>query len=165
MTFVPQRRSAGGMNPAVRNILFWTLMVLLAVFLWQMVSKKPAPDQGTELSYSDFMNQVDGRNVQTANITVMQNTADVAGRLKNPSTDYRSTVPRDTLPRLLDNLRQQGTSVQVSEGVATRASGANWIIDAAPILLLIGVWIFMVGRSRAPRNPSPPNPSSPGAIG
>lgn len=160
MSIVPNSGRNSMMPSAVRNLLFWFLMILLAVVLWQMVSKNPS-DQSSKLSYSDFMNQVDGNNVQTANVGVAQTTADVSGKLKQPAATYRSTVPRDTLTTLLDKLRQDGVDVQVSE---EKNSAANFIIGIAPIILLVGLWLFMM-RMRMRQNSNPPNQPTPGALG
>jgi len=161
MSIVPQA-GRNSMPSMVRNLLFWTLMVFLAVVLWQMMSKGGRSGQGSELTYSDFMNQVDANNIQSANFAVMQNTADVSGKLKQPSSDYRSTVPRDTLSALLSKLRQDGTGVQVSEN--SRGNTMNFLVGIAPIILLVGLWIFMM-RMRMKQNSSRPNQPTPGALG
>jgi cell division protease FtsH len=162
MTFVPHSRgnTAGLLSP-VRTLLFWVLMVLLAVFLWQMVSKNGPSDQGSKLSYSDFMNQVDANNVQTANVGVAQTTADVSGKLRQPEVTYRSTIPRDTLTALLDKLRKAGVDVQVSQ---EKTGAANFVIGIAPIILLVGLWLFMM-RMRMKQGSNPPNQPTPGALG
>ena len=160
MSIVPNSGRNLTMPSAVRTLLFWVLMVLLAVFLWQMVSKNPS-DQSSKLSYSDFMNQVDHNNIQSAAVGVAQTTADVSGKLKQPAATYRSTVPRDTLTALLDKLRQDGVDVQVSE---EKTGAANFIIGIAPIILLVGLWIFMM-RMRMKQSPNPPNQPTSGALG
>lgn len=161
MSIVPQSGRSAGLSSPVRTFMFWILMVLLAVVLWQMVSKNGPSNQGSKLSYSDFMNQVDQNNIQTAAVGVAQTTADVSGKLKQPAATYRSTVPRDTLTALLDKLRQDGVDVQVSE---EKTGATNLIIGIAPIILLIGLWIFMM-RMRMRQNPNPPNQPTPGALG
>ncbi len=48
MTFAPNPPSRTGMSPVVRTILFWLMMVALAVVLWQMVQKpQNAPKRPT----------------------------------------------------------------------------------------------------------------------
>lgn len=164
MSIVPQSGRSAGLAPAVRNVMFWILMILLAVVLWQMVSKGRHSDQGSmAVSYSSFMNQVDGNNVQTANVAVMQNTADVSGALKQGAGTYRTTIPRDSLPNLLVKLRQEGTEVHVTEG-AHESTWVNFLVGVAPIILLVGLWIFMM-RMRMKQSPNPPNQPTPGALG
>lgn len=163
MSIVPNSGRNSMMPSAVRNLLFWILMILLAVVLWQMVSKGGHSDQGSAaLSYSSFMNQVDGNNVQRANVQVMQNTADVSGTLKQGASGYRTTIPRDTLPDLLAKLRQQATDVHVTEG--SSQTWVNFLADVVPVILLVGAWILMM-RMRTRQNPNPPNQLTPGALG
>lgn len=159
MSFAPQSRGVvGGPAALWRTLMFWALLLLLAVVLWQMSSTSR---NGQTLSYSSFMGQVDARNVETANVGVAQTTADISGKLKQPEVTYRSTVPRDTLTILLDKLRQEGVDVQVSEA---KTGATNFIIGIAPIILLVGLWIFMM-RIRMKRNSNPPTQPTPGALG
>ena len=163
MSIVPQTHRAPGMPMAVRNVLFWFLMVLLAVVLWQMTSRSGRQSNGASLSYSDFLNQVNAGNVETANVAIAQNTADITGELKTLPHDYQTTVPRDTLTPLLDSMRSKGASVQVSE--ARESTGKNFVLGIAPIVVLIGFWIYMMRmqmRNREKRNPSG---TPPGALG
>jgi ATP-dependent Zn protease len=165
MSIMPNDRRGTGMNTVVRTMIFWSLMVLLAVVLWQMVSNGGSkPSQAPALAYSGFMAQVDARNVQTAKVVISQNTADLSGSLKQPANEYRTTVPRDTLTALMDKLREQGTSVQVSEGASS--ARINFVLGILPILLLVGFWIYMMRmrQARAKRD-SLPNQPSPGALG
>lgn len=164
MSIVPNSGRSAMMPSMLRNLLFWVLMILLALVLWQMVSTGGHSNQGaTSLNYSTFMNQVDANNVQTADVAVMQNTADISGKFKQDSGSYRTTIPRDTLPNLLTKLRQQGTDVQVTEGAA-RSNWVNFLVGVAPVILLVGVWIFMM-RIRMKQNTNPPNQPTAGAIG
>jgi hypothetical protein len=40
MSFVPQQRQPGGKPPAVYRILYWALMIVVAVGLWELDSKR-----------------------------------------------------------------------------------------------------------------------------
>ena len=149
---------------AARNVLLWFLMVLLAVVLWQMASRSGGRSAATSLSYSDFLNQVNAGNVETATVAIAQNTADIAGELKTLPHDYRTTVPSDTLTALLDTMRSKGASVQVSD--AKESTGKNFVLGIAPIVVLIGFWLYMMRmqmRSREKKNP--PAGTPPGALG
>ena len=144
----------------VRTLMFWTLMIFLALVLWQMSSKNGSSKSATlSLSYSDFMAQVEAKNLQTARFALLQNTAEVTGNLKQPAGRFEASVPRDSATSLMDTLRAEGTQVEVAEG----ASMSRYVVDVLPIVLLIGLWILF--QSRARRNGSGPNPPSPGAIG
>lgn len=167
MSIMPNDPRTTGLNATVRNVMFWFFMILLALVFWQMVSKGGSKSsQVPALAYSDFMAQVDARNVQTAKVVISENTAEISGTLKQPTNEYRTTVPRDTLTALMATLREQGASLLVSEGA--NSGPMNFIVGIVPILLLVAFWIYMmrrIQRARAKRDSSLPNQPSPGALG
>jgi ATP-dependent Zn protease len=163
MSIVPASPASGGIPLALRNVMFWTLMILLAVVLWNMQARHSASNSGAPvLAYSDFLTQVSAKNVQTATVTISTNTVAIAGKFKQPPDDYKTTAPRDSVTSLMDQLRQGSATVQVSEG--GNSSSSNLIVGIAPIVLLVAIWIFMM-RQHAKRAQRPPNPPSPGALG
>jgi cell division protease FtsH len=163
MSFVPTSRAVGGLPPGIRHLLFWTLMIFLALVLWNMQAKNPASNGSVPvLAYSDFLSQVTAKNVETANVTISTNTVAIAGKLKQPANDYKTTAPRDSVTPLIDQLRQGGATVEVSEG--RNSTPANLLVGIAPILLLVALWIFMM-RQQAKRAQAPPNQPTPGALG
>ncbi|MGC2332118.1 MAG: ATP-dependent metallopeptidase FtsH/Yme1/Tma family protein [Candidatus Acidiferrales bacterium] len=166
MTFVPNQQPRMGMSTTARTILFWVLMVALAVVLWQMASKDragaPAGSSST-ISYSDFMAQVDKNNVRSVRILESPSTAEVDGELREPPQNFRVTVPKEVIPTLTDRLRKQGASIDVS--TAKGADLRTTIIDLLPIVIIVALWIFSMSRRRpgSMRNPpaSPPTRTTP----
>lgn len=161
MSIMPNAGSRSGMPQTVRNLMFWMLMILLAVMLWQMASRNGNSNTATRtFSYSDFMAQVDAKNVQAARFALSQNTAEVTGNLKQPAEHYTTNVPKDSATSLMNTLRSEGTEVEVAE----RSTTASRLVDFAPIVILIVVWIYM-SQTRRRRDAGPPNQASPGALG
>ena len=161
MSVMPNTGASSGMPLMVRTLMFWTLMIFLAIVLWQMSSRSGASKSAAlSLSYSDFMAQVEAKNLQTARFVLSQNTAEVTGNLKQPAGRYETNVPRDSAASLMNTLRAEGTQVEVAEA----ASMVSYVVDVLPVLLLIGFWIYM-SRSRMKRDRTGPNQSSPGALG
>lgn len=148
MTFAPNPRSGTGLSPVVRTFLFWVLMVALAVVLWQ-IQKKPNDNESSQaISYSDFLQQADKNNIANATFVLSQNTADVHGILRDSSEEYRTTVPKESVSDLTDRLRKMGANVGVSEG--GNSGFKSTLVNLAPLVILIGFWIYMaVRRSRA----------------
>ena len=158
MTFAPNPRSSTGMTPVVRTVLFWLLMMLLAVVLWRMSSTPRDTGSNTQISYSDFMQQTDKNNIATATFALSQSTADVSGALRDPVEAYRTTVPRESVSDLTDRLRKQGVNVSVSE--SPNQTWKTYLVNLAPLLLLVGFWIFMMQRMRARQMPPPNSPNT-----
>jgi cell division protease FtsH len=157
MSFAPNPRYGTGMSPVVRTVLFWVLMVALAVVLWQASSKSKDTGSSHQISYSDFLQQVDKNNIGAATFVLADNTADVSGNLRDPAQEYTTTVPRESVSDLTDRLRKQGTVVNISE--APKQTRANFLVNLAPLLLLVGFWIFMMNRMRVKQAP-PQNPTN-----
>jgi len=132
-------------------------MVALASVLW-LISKAPQDRLSRHsISYSDFLQQVDKDNIATATFGMAQNTADVSGNLREPAQGYQTIVPRDDASYLMDRLRKQNANVDVSE--STRQSRENLVMNLAPLLILVGFWIYIMRRFRAKQAP-PQNPTS-----
>jgi len=161
VSFAPNPRRGMGMSPVVRTVLFWALMVALASVLW-LTSNTPN-SRARSISYSDFLQQVDKNNIATATFALSQNTADVSGNLREPVQEYRTTVPKENVTYLTDRLRKAGANVSVSE--ASKQNWQTYLANLAPLLLLVGFWIFMMQRMRRGQNlpsnsPGPPDTSS-----
>jgi ATP-dependent Zn protease len=162
VSFAPNPGYGTGMWRGMRTILFWALMVALAGVLW--LTTKAPKDRGSEhsISYSDFLQQADKNNIGGAAFVLADNTADVSGNLREPAQEYATTVPRESVADLADRLRKQGTVVYISE--ASKKSRVSFLMNLAPLLLLVGFWIFMMQRMRAkqtfPQNPTRIPPSN-----
>jgi len=152
-----------GLSPVVRTVLFWVMMIALAVVLWQMASKPNGQKSVSAMSYSDFMNQVDKNNVGSAKLLVSQSTAQIQGQLCTPGQNFSVTIPKEVIPDLTERLRKQGATVEVEEIKDTKLT--NLLVNFSPILLIVGIWIFMMRQMRAGRKQSPPGNPSSGPIG
>ncbi len=129
-----------------RAVLFWLIMVLLAVVLWKMAgtSSKPAAPAAPAMTYSDFLNQVDNKNIQAVTVYPGRNTTGVRGKLRNNGGEFATTVPTETLSALTDKLRSQGATVEVQGG--SGGGGWNRVENALPVILLFAVWVFAMVR-------------------
>jgi cell division protease FtsH len=139
------------------------MMIALAVVLWQMASKPTGQKPSSAMSYSDFMTQVDKQNVGSVKLLVSQSTARIQGQLCTPLENFSVTIPKEVIPDLTERLRKQGATVEVSE-----VNDSNWtslLINFLPILLIVGIWIFMIRQMRAKQQQLPPGNPSSGPIG
>ena len=152
------------MSPIGRTILFWVMMVALAFVLWKMANDnapaKPAPPA---LSYSEFMANVDRNNVKSAKLLESPATAEVQGELRDAPRDFSVTVPKEVIPDLLEKLRKQAATIEVTEVPAQRKTTLpEMLINLSPILLIVGLWILMFMRRQKPQTaPNPPQAGTP----
>ncbi|MGH9715710.1 MAG: ATP-dependent metallopeptidase FtsH/Yme1/Tma family protein [Candidatus Acidiferrales bacterium] len=144
MSFVPEQgRSLGSFNP-VRTILFWFLMVGLAVVLWQMVPHRNQGNGSAAIPYSSFMDQVDRNNVASVALHTSSSTAEVQGELRQPAERFETNVPKEVIPDLTERLRKQGATVSVS--AMHTSNWTNQAIDWGTLVLLLVGWIFLSRR-------------------
>jgi cell division protease FtsH len=157
MTLLPDASIGFGLPRPVRAVLFWLLMLLVAVVVWKLV----APSGGTAkpreaINYSDFMQQVERRNVATAKIYNSETTAEILGQFRQPAGDFAVTIPKESVQSVTGQLRNQGAAVQV----VASASWTGFVINLLPFLLLVAIWIYVLRpRKRAP--PQPPTMGEP----
>jgi cell division protease FtsH len=130
------------LNSTAKTLLFWVVLILAAVLLWQVVQRTQSKtDQ--ELSFSDFMNEVDKANV--AKVEIMG--SDVKGQLKTGNS-FKTTVPN--YPEFVRILREKGVAINVKE--PTQSPWLAALISWAPFVLLIGFWIFFMRQMQSGGN-------------
>jgi ATP-dependent Zn protease len=145
MTFMPEPLQVGRL-PILRTVLFWLLMILLAVVLWKMTSTGTRTKDVQTFTYSEFMQQVDRNNVSAVKYLLSQTTAEIQGQLREPAEKFNVTVPKEAIPTLTDQLRKQGASIEVSQ--SNSGDWTTFILNFAPLILLVAFWIFMMKRTR-----------------
>jgi cell division protease FtsH len=127
-------------------------MVILAVVLWKMASTGGQSAHEQELSYTDFLSQVQRGNVSEVTIYLGQISAEVQGELRDPSgSKFRGvTIPQANLPDLTKQLQDKGARLNIKE--VTRADWVSFLMTAAPLILVIIFWIFMARQMQAGGN-------------
>jgi 2-C-methyl-D-erythritol 2,4-cyclodiphosphate synthase len=130
-----------------RTILFWISIVFLGVMLWKLVSANGNAARGDGLSYSDFMARVDAGEVSDVTLYLFANSYELQGIYRSPANGgFHLTVPKEAVPALLERLREQNISVRVKE-----VRSGDWtliLINAAPLILLLGFCIFLMQQMR-----------------
>ena len=127
-------------NQTIKTILFWVLVILLGVFLWRFVARRD--ETAREIKYSEFLDQVEKDNIRQVTIYPSQSAAEVRGALRDSGASFRATIPKEGIRDLTRALRQKGVPIDVKE--ETRGDWATFLLNAAPLFLLVGFWIFMM---------------------
>ena len=156
------------MPAALRTVLFWVLMLVLAIVLWKMSSnsKSAASEAPSTMSYSDFMAQVDKANIMSVKLLESPATAEIDGQLREPQEKFRTTIPKETIPALTDQLRKQGVSIEVTE-----VKDVRWltlVINLSPFIVILAIWIYMMrnrmirrsGQNTPPASTTPAIPTN-----
>jgi 2-C-methyl-D-erythritol 2,4-cyclodiphosphate synthase len=140
------------MNATTRTILFWMFMILLAVLLWRMASTGSSNSRFEELSYNKFMDRLEEGKISEATLLLSQNSAEIEGEYREGATGrrFRLIVPKEATPHLMSQLRDKGVHVRTSEVTSTDL--VSILINLTPILLFVGLWIFMIRQMKAQGN-------------
>jgi cell division protease FtsH len=131
------------MNDMVKNLLLWVVIAVVLITVIQ--SFNPRSGQTTEVSYSDFMQQVENNAVQSVNIGANQ-PASITGKRKDGSS-LTTTAPYEDKD-MISTLRGHG--VQVKQEPADN-SMALWriLIDWVPFLIFIALLIYFMRQMQA----------------
>jgi len=137
-------------NSTVRTVLFWLLMIVLAVVLWRMASTGGQSAHDDQPSYSDFLNKAENGNVKSVTIYLSQNSAELQGVYRD-STKFRGvTIANTAIPDITKTLQDKGIPFDYKE--VKDGNWINFIATFGPIILLVGFWIFMMKQMQAGGN-------------
>ncbi len=136
------------MNSNFRNLALWGLIGLLLIALFQMFQSPAGQSNTTEISYSTFLEAVERNRVKSVTISGEK----ISGTYTDSASRFATVAPDD--PELVKRLEAQNveiTAKPVSEG---RSSFGSLLITNLTLLILIGVWIFVMrqmqnGQGRA----------------
>jgi len=124
------------------NLLNFVLLVLIALVLLGVFTLFQSPHlnlTGTEIPYSQFINDVDQHKVSGVNIKGNEIRGEYGG---GPS--FMTYAPYD--PTLVDRLQRNGVSI-----TARPEDGLHWFVSLLvswiPFFVLIGTWIFLSRRN------------------
>jgi cell division protease FtsH len=123
----------------LRNLAIWAVIVVVAAGVWSMMNRSGAPGGATssEISYSQLLGKVDNGEVKSA--TFQGSTVHIQGSdAKAVST---AVVPADSSD-LIKRMESQGVNVVIKP--VDRLTLVSILLNALPVLLLIGVWIFFM---------------------
>jgi cell division protease FtsH len=139
-------------NPSstLKTIMFWLFIIMLAVLLWTLVSKSGQSAREEEPSYSEFMAQVDRGNVKDVVLYLSPNSYEIEGEWREPSKKFRTTIFKESAPDLAKTLREKSVLITVKE--VNRADWVTFLLNAAPLFLLVAFWIFMMRQMQAGGN-------------
>ncbi len=129
------------MNSTLKNLLFWMVLVVIGVVIWNF-SSQFGPRDNTVM-FSEFMSWVETG--QVAKVTITGN--EIRGVTK-ANDNFRTYTPSydNLVPRLLEK------GVQMDVKPETTSPWTSLLYSWAPILLMIGFWIFLMRQMQSGGN-------------
>ena len=134
------------MNSTVKTVLFWLLIGVSALLLWQVVKSARDPKSDKEVNFTEFMNDVDAGRVKEVTVDGMQ----VKGKLTEGNAVFHTTAPAN-YPNMIDTLRAKGVVItfrDVNSGSLPLQLLGTW----APLILLAALWFFMIRQMQTGGN-------------
>ena len=122
------------MNPSVRSFAFWMVLVVVVVLIWNFSTDFQARDES--VSFSEFIRMVDSGQVESVTLTGNE----VSGSTTS-GEPFRSFAPPQ-YEGLVNRLVERDVAVSARE-----AAGSPWttlLYTWAPLLLILGFWIFFM---------------------
>lgn len=142
------------MNSVVRTVVFWAVIVVSAVLLWQVVKTGSTAQAVPEISYTEFLARVASGQVSKVIIA-----GGVVRGFDAKGGNFRVIAPSNQAA-LLGVLQQHGVEVWFKE--TTDQTWPSWILNLLPLILLGALWLFMIRQMQRRRSggDGPPNPTS-----
>ncbi|MFZ5668863.1 MAG: ATP-dependent zinc metalloprotease FtsH [Pseudomonadota bacterium] len=120
----------------LRNLAIWAVIVVIAAGVWSMVVRPGGATAPEHMRYSQLVARVEAGEIQSA---IFRGTmVDVRDRENKAAT---VVVPADS-SELLKRMEARGVTVEFKP--ADRITLGAVLLQALPILLLVGVWIFFM---------------------
>ena len=121
------------MSSLYKNLIFWGIIVILMVLLFQLFNK---PRQtAVEKNYSDFISTVDNNRVQEV---------EIRGRniiwKDKEGKRFKTYAPED--PEMIKLLRDKGVIINVRK--EEESPLWNILISSLPVVVLVGVLLFFI---------------------
>jgi cell division protease FtsH len=137
-------------NSTVRTILFWLLMILLAVVLWRMASTGGQTAHEDEPNFTTLMGKVQGSGVKDVVIYLSPNSAELQGEYREGGKFRGVTVANTAIPDITKSLQDHNVLYSYKE--VKSADWLTFLINFGPLLLLVLFWVFMMKQMQAGGN-------------
>jgi len=129
-------------NSTLKSLLFWMVLVFVGLLVWNFSRTFQSREQA--MSFSTFMSQVEAGQVSSVTITGNE----ISGVLKSNET-FQTHAPAQ-FEGLANKLWEKRVLINAKE--PTTSPWATLLYSWAPILLLIGFWIFFMRQMQSGGN-------------
>jgi cell division protease FtsH len=129
-------------NSTLKSLAFWIVLVLVGILVWN-ISTRFQPSQKAE-KFSEFMSKVDSGQISSA--TIVGSEITYTSKSGDSFRTYAPAQYEGLANKLIDR------NVVVSAREATASPWAALLYSWAPILLMIGFWIFFMRQMQSGGN-------------
>ena len=130
------------MNQLYKNILLWAILIIFTIVLFNAFSTPK--DDKKKINYSDFIKMIEQGKI--SEVTIQEN--NIEGK-KDDGTSFKTYTPNDA--QLITMLRERNIRITV-EPLPTSPWYLVFLSSWLPILILFGIWIFMMRQMQVGGN-------------
>ncbi len=139
------------MNSTVKQLLLWASLLAVLVLLWKYVTQSASAGKDITVSLSQFQNEIAAGKVQD----FVADGTEIAAQYKGQSgNNYHTTLPasftESNFPDIYKSAREHGTDYKIKNN--TQSFWLQAVISALPILLLLGLFMFMMRQMQSGGN-------------
>jgi cell division protease FtsH len=129
-------------NQTVKTGLFWLLIVVSALLLWSVVKSALEQTRSPEITYSQFISDVEAGKVVSVVITGNR----IQGQYRDGKGTFRLTGPSNP-GVFLDKLKDKGVEI-VFKDAPTDGLPVQLLGTWAPLILLASLWLLVIRQMR-----------------
>jgi cell division protease FtsH len=130
------------LNSTLKSLLFWVVLFVVGVLIWNFSTKFQSHERPA--TFSEFIQWVDSGTVAGVTITGQ----DITGTTK--TGDHFHTYAPSQYDALANKLIERGVQVESKE--PTASPWASLLYTWAPALLMIGFWLFFMRQMQSGGN-------------
>jgi len=132
-------------NSTVKTAVFWVVIVLSAVLLWQVIKQGRDGQKDQEVNVTQFMSDVEQGKIHELTVNGME----VRGKRIDGSLFHTAAPMNYFTPEMIKTLRDKGINITFRD-----INGGNWawLIQIVPFVLIGAVWLFMIRQMQTGGN-------------
>ena len=138
------------MNSTLKSLLFWMVLVVVGVLIWTFSTNLTGKSE-TTMAFSTFLTHLKATPTEIVEVTMTGN--EIVGTLNSTSgngTEKFRTYATPAYEKLGNLLDEKGVAIKVKP--ETTSVWATMLYSWAPILLMIGFWIFIMRQMQSGGN-------------
>jgi len=132
-------------NSTLKSLLFWFVLVVILALIWNFST---FPSSSKDMAFSDFVASVNKGDVAAVTFVGKEITGRKTGS-QEAQVDFRTYMP-ESYEGLANLLEAKG--VQVSARRETAGTWTTILLAWAPILLMVGFWVFIMRQMQSGGN-------------
>jgi cell division protease FtsH len=135
------------LNSTVKTALLWVVIIVLVFLLWSLFQTTKGASQ--PIAFSEFLDKVNQGHVEKVVIRGDEIRGETKTTAPNGKKEFHLNAP-DNYPAMYDLLRDKNVTMEFEP--QREAPFITALITWAPVLFLIGLWIFFMRQMQAGGN-------------